>query len=155
MITHVKYSYDKKRLKSEALTSEGYEPYYDPVSKRHISVWKISKDIGKYGSEISQEFEHLLECSVSPRYYLLQKGVTLPFHKDRGTRCCINFVLSDARDPIEFKTGKYSYECALVNVQEDHQVTAAAEDRILFKLSIFDIDYDEARKMLDDKLSSP
>tara|TARA_Y100000389_G_C17437122_1_gene506209 strand:+ start:822 stop:1280 length:459 start_codon:yes stop_codon:yes gene_type:complete len=144
MLSELNYKFRKKKLRDEALYADGYVSFNDPLTKKDIPEWSISKTIGCYSKSITSDFKKLLQCEVSPRYYIQEKGFTLPFHKDRGTQCCINFVLSDIKDPIEFRSKSYSYECALINVQEEHKVSAITEDRVLFKLSIFDMTYNEA-----------
>tara|TARA_B110000285_G_C15040847_1_gene571717 strand:+ start:717 stop:1202 length:486 start_codon:yes stop_codon:yes gene_type:complete len=157
MITDLNYKYDRERLKKEAnyVSSNSIpfvtrHPSYIPEkysATEDFDQWIKTFDIGTYGKTIVSYFENLLGCEVRPRYYIQEKNFALPFHKDRGTRCCINFVLSGSDDPIEFRSFVHSYKCALINVQEEHKVTTSVKDRILFKLSV-DIDYDEALKKL-------
>ena len=150
MLTHLKYEYDKDTLYNEALNADNYTSFIDPLTNNVINEWRISKSIGKYSSDITEYFETVLKCKIKPRYYIQEKGFTLPFHKDRGTKCCINFVLSDMNDPIEFRTKLYTYQCALIDVQQEHKVTATSENRILFKLSIFDLSYNEVIDTIED-----
>ena len=163
MLTEIDYEYDKKMLLREAEDREGYEPFVDPKTGTVIKEWLIKRDVSGYGRTICDEFMRILNVPIKPRFYIQEKGFTLPFHQDRGTQCCINFVLSTSRDPIVFRhsynTFKFQYEKALVNVQEEHMVEASREDRYLFKLSIFDISYDEALETMTEhnlpRLSKP
>lgn len=148
MLYSFKYDFDKSRLLNEARDEIGYEPFKDPKTGGITEEWRIKRDVTGYAAVISEEFEKILSVENKPRFYIQEKGFTLPFHQDRGTRCCINFVLSTDRDPITFRRGHntftFRYDVALLNVQEEHMVTASHEDRVLFKLSIFDIDFDDA-----------
>ena len=148
MLVELNYDYDKKLLMREARELDGYEPFVDPQTKTVISEWLIKRGATGYSQVITDEFTRVLNVPVKPRFYIQEKGFTLPFHRDRGTQCCINFVLSTSRDPIVFRknynTFQFQYEKALLNVQEEHMVEASHEDRYLFKLSIFDISYEEA-----------
>ena len=96
---------------------------------------------------ITEEFEKRLDVSIKPRFYIQEKGFTLPFHQDRGTTCAINLVLSSVADPITFRQGfntfHFKYKTAIVDVTQEHMVTAMTSDRYLFKLSIFDKSYEE------------
>ena len=38
---------------------------------------------------------------------------------------------------------RYTYETAIVDVTQEHEVTAVNEDRVLFKMSIFDKSFEE------------
>jgi len=163
VLYEIDYEYDKKLLAQECDDREGYEPFVDPKTGTVIDKWLIKRNVTGYGKIITEEFEKRLGVSIRPRFYIQEKGFTLPFHQDRGTQCCINFVLSTTRDPIVFRhsynTFKFQYEKALVNVQEEHMVEASREDRYLFKLSIFDISYDEALETMTEhnllRLSKP
>ena len=65
--------------------------------------------------------------------------------------CSINYVLSNTDDKVTFKSFEESYKCALLNVQEEHSVTNLKEDRLLFKVSIFDKTYYEVLQILKTK----
>jgi len=148
MIYSFEYDFDKPLLAKEAMIDSGYEPFKDPKTGGVTQEWLIKKNISGYAAIISREFEKILNVKIKPRFYIQEKGFTLPFHQDRGTKCCINFVLSTAKDPIVFRrnynTFTFQYKVALINVQEEHMVKASREDRLLFKLSIFDIDFETA-----------
>ena len=148
MLYSFKYDFDKSRLLKEAIDELGYEPFKDPKTGGVTQEWLIKKNISGYAAVITEDFEKILNVKIKPRFYIQEKGFTLPFHLDRGTKCCINFVLSTSRDPIVFRKGfntfTFQYQLALINVQEEHMVEASREDRYLFKLSIFDIDFDSA-----------
>ena len=148
LLTSLEYDIDMKLIRREAEDMNGYEPFVDPKTGTVISEWLIKRDVTGYARVVSDDFERMLNVRVKPRFYIQERGFTLPFHQDRGTQCCINFVLSTSKDPIVFRRDynifKFQYQQALVNVQEEHMVEASREDRYLFKLSIFDISYDEA-----------
>ena len=44
---------------------------------------------------------------------------------------------------IEFDSGFYKYKAALVDVSKEHGVTNTGTTRILFKISVFDMEYEE------------
>ena len=152
MLTEIDYDIDMKMIRKESRDMEGYAPFVDPKTGRVVDEWLIKRVSTGYARVVSDHFEKILNVEVKPRFYIQEKGFTLPFHQDRGTQCCINFVLSTSKDPIVFRkdhnTYTYQYKQALMNVQEEHMVKASREDRYLFKLSIFDMCYDEALKAI-------
>ena len=152
MLTEIDYDIDMRLIRRESREMEGYEPFVDPKTGKVVEKWLIKRDVKGYGRAVSNHFQKILNVKIKPRFYIQQKGFTVPFHQDRGTQCCINFVLSTPDDPIvflkDYNTYSYQYKKALINVQEEHMVKAAKEDRYLFKLSIFDINYDQALKLI-------
>jgi len=154
MLTEINYDIDMNMIRKESRDMNGYAPFVDPKTGITIEKWLIKKDVTGYARVVSDHFQKILNVEVKPRFYIQEKGFTLPFHQDRGTQCCINFVLSTSKDPIVFRknhnTYSYQYQKALINVQEEHMVKASREDRYLFKLSIFDMSYDEARDILNE-----
>lgn len=151
MIYKIKYSIDEKLLKAEAEASE-YNPFVDPLTGTVMPLWLMSRKVAGYGATLAKEFTKILDTEVKPRFIIQKKGFVLNFHKDRGTKCAINFVLTTSTDPIRFKTdsgfNSFHYKQALIDVQTEHEVVAAREDRYLFKLSIPNIDFNEAMERL-------
>ena len=156
-IEHVDYDINEKLILKESRERDGYEPFVDPKTGTVIKEWLIKKNVTGYGKTVSNHFEKILGIEVKPRFYIQEKGFTLPFHQDRGTQCCINFVLSTSKDPIifkkEHKVYTFKYKKALINVQEEHMIAATLEDRYLFKLSIFDMNYEQAKEILNENNS--
>jgi len=77
--------------------------------------------------------------------FLTPANKTLNWHIDKGTKCAINWVinkpLTDA--VLEYKDGSYIYKAAIVNTSRKHRVTNLEFERILFKVSCFDMTYEE------------
>ena len=165
------YEFDKELLLTEAKKEEGYEPFVDPLTKKKIHDWMIKhvdqkdkvlkyymdtnvhvKDCDTpYAIEIADHFRKVTGFRCKPRFYNQRADFELPFHKDRGTECSINFVLSDDPDPISFLDGNVSYKVGLLNTQVEHAVFATKQ-RYLFKLSFFDNTFDEVKNVLSSKL---
>ena len=101
MLTEIDYDIDMRLIQSESREMKGYEPFVDPKTGMVIHEWLIKKDVPGYGKRVSEEFEKILGTPVKPRFYIQEKGFTLPFHQDRGTQCCVNFVLSTSSDPTQ------------------------------------------------------
>lgn len=145
---------DYKELMIQALETNEYEIFIDPLNGNLIKNWQIKKITDGYGYEISELFKkqfNLKDCR--PRFYIQKPNSTIPFHVDRGTLCSLNILLSDNLAPITFKSGNIYYKSALLNTQEPHAVYTGAETRILYKISIFDKTYQELRDVLPSKLS--
>lgn len=152
MLFHIEQNIDYETILKEALDQKDYENFVDPKDGTIVTQWKIKKTNNGYSKKISNYYEKFLESKeCKPRFYIQQKNWSLPFHKDRGTLCSINYVLSNTDDKVTFKSFEESYRCALLNVQEEHSVTNLKEDRLLFKVSIFDKTYNEVLKILKTK----
>lgn len=152
MLFHIEQNIDYETILKEALDQKDYENFIDPKDGTIVTQWKIKKTNNGYSKKISNYYENFLESKeCKPRFYIQQKNWSLPFHKDRGTLCSINYVLSNTDDKVTFKSFEESYRCALLNVQEEHSVTNLKEDRLLFKVSIFDKTYNEVLQILKTK----
>ena len=106
--------------------------------------WLIGETVKGY-EEVNRLVEYtkykLGDVDIRPRFFV-------PEHKDIGTECAINILLSDDCAPITYKDfGDIYYKCALINTQETHCVNTDVE-RILFKLSIMDMKYETAASRL-------
>ena len=75
----------------------------------------------------------------SPRFYYLPKGSYLPSHRDDGTQCSINFLLSENYNGITIEDENVYYSQGVLNTQCLHGVSnvSGIEDRLLLKFSIF------------------
>lgn len=151
MIYEIKYEYDKLLLLEESMDRD-YKSFVDSKTGLVIDEWRISRDIGPIGSKIGAHFESVLKTKIEPRYYIQRKGMRLPFHCDRGTLCAINLILNDSQDAIEFRVNNkiYTnhYQTALIDTQTEHQVVALTGDRILYKLSMKQMTFKEAKEIL-------
>jgi hypothetical protein len=142
------YDYNQEFLLSEATDLDGYFPFVDPLTKNTINDWLIKhvKKDNSYGWKICEHFTKITGMKCKPRFYDQKKGFTLPFHKDRGTKCSINIVLSDDPDPILFRDQKVLYKIGLLNTEAEHSVIATKQ-RLLYKLSFFDNSFLEVREV--------
>ena len=113
--------------------------------------WKVIRHedmTSKYCKDLAESIKNKYNIAgrVDSRFYRLLANELLPFHTDRGTQCSVNVILSDQPAPISFriqnKISNYHYKVALINTQLEHSVQNGSEDRILFKISIFDENFD-------------
>ena len=86
---------------------------------------------------------------VNPKFYKQLANTSLPMHRDNGTKCAINIILSNDAAPIIFEDiGAIKYKCALINVSQRHSVPAFPKDRLLIKFSITDLKYEDVYNLL-------
>lgn len=130
----------------QAKLEEGYKSYYDTKNKHHINGWDQKHIDSGPAYEYSKIIQDILELKdVRPRFYIQHTGMTIPMHKDRGTQCSFNFIL-EGTSPITFEYGEEYYQKAILNTQSMHAVYNTIDDRVLYKISIFDQSYDEVVK---------
>jgi hypothetical protein len=146
-ITYIDYPLDKNQLLIEAQSAKMHaEPYgNDPrYPNQEFKEWLISKHTSTYIEQIMYDFN----IEGKPRFYWLAPNVVLPEHVDYNTECALNFVLSDNPAPVLFQGKEYTYTAALLNTQIPHSVVNSNEERILFKISVFNESYEELAKRI-------
>lgn len=126
--------------------------YADSITPGGVPYWKVIRGddmTSDFANKVANYFKQTygIEGRVDGRFYRLLANATLPYHTDRSTQCSINMILSEG-DPASVKFRRngveqeYNYRLALLNTQEEHSVENGPEDRILFKISVFDEDYE-------------
>lgn len=116
-------------------------PYFDERLSQPVDNWLILKAVK---SDYIQKIIEFFEIPASPRFYILEPNTTLPEHVDLNTQCSINFVLGDDNPaPVLFGQEKYFYKNAVLNTTLPHSVINDSRERILLKLSIFDLTYEQ------------
>jgi hypothetical protein len=81
---------------------------------------------------------------IRPRYYYLGAGGSIPPHKDMKTLCAVNHILSDSCAPLIIEKKEYQYKTAVFDTQRMHNVqNSGYGDRVLIKLSFFDLSYED------------
>ena len=139
-LIYLNYPIDKQQLLEEA----GYIkrqalPYTDPRYNRTFPNWLMCKHMSNYTKQIMKDFEVI----GKPRFYWLAPNAVIPEHTDNGPTCSINFVLSDGIAPVTVEGVDYFYTQALLNTSVLHSVTNGAQERVLFKISLFNISYEQ------------
>ena len=144
----VDYPFDIDILHEEYLRAEKhFKPYSD--HRGSADWWKIAKWDFKYANELMDFFE----IKGSPRFYFLGKNQHLPKHKDNGTECALNVVLNkNIKSAVTYDNANYYYRSALLNTQKEHEVFNGPEDRMLFKISIFDETFEQVRDKIESVL---
>jgi hypothetical protein len=149
------FEYNKELLLAQANDMVGYEPFIDPLDGKVFNGWLIKRVDNGYAQEMTNYFQELFDLEdCRPRFYIQKPGFSLGFHKDRGTTCSFNFLLSDKPDVINFRDFDCSYKIGLLNTQAEHAVLNVTSERVLFKISVFDKTFEEIGNVLSYKLSS-
>jgi hypothetical protein len=134
------YNFDMHKLNQNMqIFQHKFEAYSD--HRGTLDWWSVAREIEfDYATELCNTFN----IQAKPRFYLLKANSILPMHKDHGTQCSINILMNSTNPaPVNFQDNKtYHYKTCLLNTQNTHGVTTEDEDRILFKLSIFNEDFE-------------
>ena len=77
------------------------------------------------------------------KFVYIPSGAVLDWHVDKGTKCAINWLINNSKASIEFRDGKYQYKTAIIDTSKEHRVVDLAGERILFKVSCWDMTYNE------------
>ena len=88
--------------------------------------------------------------NIEANFFTQKQGTSVKMHVDVGTPCAINFIIKGEETPIVFEEeGTFFYKTALLNVSKKHMVPEQeTTDRMLFKLRILDLNFDEAKERL-------
>jgi hypothetical protein len=148
-LIHLNYPLQVNLLLSEAeeLRAKAI-PYVDGRYHTKMEDWRVVREYGPYGKQILHDFG----INGRPRFYWLQANSVLGTHTDHNTTCSINFVLSKNLAPVIINGVDYFYTQALLNTSIPHSVVNGPEERILFKISIFDETYEQVAEKIKYKL---
>jgi hypothetical protein len=117
-------------------------PHWRVIRDKNLNS-KLSYD---YAESLKRKYNILGKTNVS--FYRLLANETLPWHIDTDTKCAINFILNGEAAPVIYEEGTYTYKQALIRTDINHKVINGDKDRILFKISIFDMDFDDVAPLL-------
>ena len=168
MLTELELEYDKNKILEEMKDLE-FHPFnelgpdgkgktkipksswfYKPSTWLQVHIKEEDLDITSEIKMLYVQLRDLLKTEdIRARFYKQAPNTEVPMHSDRGTKCCVNIMLSDNYAPITFEeSGDHFYKCALLNIQKQHSVKSHDKERVLIKFSIFDVEYNEAVKRM-------
>ena len=114
---------------------------------RVIRGKNLDSELGRsFAETIKEKYKIVGEINVS--FYRLLANETLPWHIDTDTKCAINFILNGDAAPVLYESGSYTYKQALIQTNIQHKVIKGNKDRILYKISIFDMDFEDVAPLL-------
>jgi len=144
-LLHTSYPLDKTLALSIALSQRSQaEPYSDHRVPEGMPDWLICHDSSEYIQKVISDIG--LECK--PRFYYMAENFNLPEHIDNGTKCSLNFILSDNTAPVTIQGQDYYYTQALLNTSVLHGVKNSGTERVLLKLSVFNLDFEQVSNHL-------
>ena len=145
-ILHLNYKVDKKILLTESDEArKNAIPYTDSrYPNLKLNDWLVSYHTSDYIESVMID----LGISGKARFYWLQPYTEIPEHIDNGTLCGLNFILTDHASPITFGDKDYYYESILVNTTLPHSVKNNENERIMFKISVFNETFEEVAKKI-------
>jgi len=148
MLYEIDFKFDRAKVLEELFLCE-FSDFESTVKRNnffdHIPQWQRATAIGKETNRISSILENKLCCKLHPKFYIMESGFELPFHRDETPSISINFLLK-GDGPITFKNeGDIYYKTAIVDIKQEHMVKSSHGKRYLLKLPSFDdIDYKTA-----------
>ena len=178
VIYHFKIDHDKEKLLKEsgsarynAINERNLERYkklrligkndgvtYNVEDKEWFNNqtdWKISSKVdhspGTEVNRLHKIFKDALEVdNLEPRFLTQKQGTDAHYHIDGDLGGAINILVRGKQTPISFKdVGEFYYDVALINANHLHAVPKQiGEDRVLFKLRINQMTFNEARERL-------
>ena len=151
MIYIFDYPFDQVEIERK-YDSTKFEVYKDPRRDYTWPTWQIAKiDKWDYADTLINDLG-LTELEVRPRFYWLGPNTRLSPHTDNGTECSINFIINDDYAPIVVDEEEYFYKSCLLNCQITHMVPSYPLERKLFKLSIFNVKYQDVLNIIKEKV---
>lgn len=125
-------------------------PYQDERFTTPSVNWMVVPDLSQFNLPYVNNITlavtktYNIKGHISPHFYFLQKKSILRNHVDFNTKCAINHVIQGGTAPVTYPDfGVWHYETALLDTSRIHGVVNKEEDRILFKISIFDETYEQ------------
>jgi len=152
-LTHLDYKFDTNKLFKEYFNNKNKFVEHADIPKEYKEAFKDFKILkaedeglpilwNEYRKFINQY--NLQGHDIRPRYYVCEAGGYFPPHTDMKTLCAVNHILSDSCAPLIIEKKEYQYKTAVFDTQREHNVqNRGYEDRVLIKLSFFDLSYEE------------
>tara|TARA_B100001778_G_C18394330_1_gene541260 strand:+ start:111 stop:575 length:465 start_codon:yes stop_codon:yes gene_type:complete len=135
------FPFDYEKLHHAAVDNiDGAKPYYhhgDHLIDGMFTCKYLNRSVVDLAAELG------IKGKFNAKFVYINPNTVIPKHRDWGTKCAFMWVLNGNEASIEFDSGFYKYKAALVDVSKEHGVTNTGTTRILFKISVFDMEYEE------------
>ena len=138
-LIHLNYPINKDILLLESDKARENAKPWEGGNDYKIEDWLVSYYTSDYIEKIMKE----LNIVGKPRFFYQKSNFSLKPHKDFGTQCGVNILLSDDPVPINIEGVDYHYSQALINLQKEHSVVNDSKERVLLKFSIPDKSFEE------------
>ena len=146
-LININYPFDLDYLLNLYLSLKDNALIYNDERYGIINNWNIIKI--EHDDYIENLKKNLGIDNARARFYILKSYAYLPEHVDNNTKCSINVILSEKNiAPVTINGKNYFYTQCLLNTQSRHGVKNGSEERLLFKLSIFDLEFYEVKKKI-------
>ena len=121
--------------------------YEDPQNGK-VPSWKILRENESTHimKKVKRDFCNTYGLDIekcTAKYYILDSDTYLPPHIDYNTKCAANWILSGSEAPVSYDSGDYYYTNAILDTTKLHWVQNGNEPRVLFKISFFDVSYED------------
>ena len=146
-VTQISYQVNQYKLLAELDHFRTDFIMYSDPKHGDVNGWEVLRET-EQTIVMKEQRESFLDqfnitCESRARYYILKPDLYLPPHIDFNTTCAVNFILSGGESPVSYESGEYIYDNAVLDTTKLHWVQNSGSPRILFKISIFDMDYEE------------
>ena len=152
-VTEIDIPFDKEKLLNEANIVKSFAKGYtdDRYPGMELDKWLMLRHTNDYIKSLMRA----IGVEGKPRFYWLEPNAVIPEHVDNGTLCAVNFVLTENPAPVNFSGEKYTYKVGVLDTTKPHSVVNGPEERILFKISIVNEDYETVVNKLLARFSQP
>jgi hypothetical protein len=155
-----------KRLQMDKSNSSYGKKFSDYLDKEDKDWWmkqdtwqssinadaEMLKSMPEVARILSMFKAALATDNIEANFFTQQKDTEVKAHIDVGTPCAINFIINGNATPIIFdESGTHFYTNALLDVSKRHSVPMQLDtERLVFKLRILDLTFNEAQKKIID-----
>lgn len=148
-LLHLKYELKKDLILKETEEAKKLAKYHTDsrYPLRVFTEWKVSMYNGEYIKEIMKDFDVI----GIPRFYWLKPNAIIHTHTDNTTKCSLNFLLSENNTAITINEKDYIYKNALLDTTQPHSVKNGNKERLLFKISIENENFETVAKKIIEK----
>ena len=131
-----KFPKDKLLVEFDNLFDKKIE-IQEPDSKRFSGFWLLfANDVTKKIAKDFLDYYNLPFDKYIVNFLYVEPNGILPWHIDQGgSISAINCILTPDPVPIEFKTVKYIYDTALIDISSLHQVMNDNQSRKVFRIT--------------------
>lgn len=147
-VTLIKYNFPKTELLE--YFQECYPKMKDYIVPSHLNIdcnviegFKVDEDrhfdpiLKKFAQDFCNYYN--INDKFVTQFLVVEPNKILPWHEDgQPATCCVNCLLSDENVPVEFESGIYNYNTALLDIRKKHRVVNKSSIRIMFRIVFYE-----------------